>query len=263
MSDTLHNEVEALNNALKEDAPQISSPPNVHITLMRGVQTPLSGEWHDQCVVRELTGEDEEWLAANDIKKGLSYSEYMSALLKRSVVSIGSIKVADTPDVIDELLIGDRDILFLATIKATYGRFRDLQAVCGSCNETNDVRIDLDDDFKVEKSDNDLRKPLEVVLRDGKTYKVRYVTGGDSQQVTKKTKTTAEQNTLMLSRCVLVDVEDKESWARSLNLADRNKLVKALLDNQPGPRMEEVNTQCAHCGEDMSLALDWVSLLFG
>lgn len=263
MVNTLNNEAEAINNALKSDAPIMAPALSTSVTLLRGVQTPLTGDWNMECNVRELTGEDEEWLASNDVKKGMSYSEYMSALLKRSVVSIGNINVSETPDVIDELIIGDRDLLFLGTIKATYGRYRELQAVCGSCSESNDIKVDIDTDFKVDKPSKDIHKPLEITMRDGSVLTARYVTGGDSQIVTKRAKTTAEQNTLMLSRCVNVDVEDKEKWARSLNLADRNKLVKALLDNQPGPRMEEVKTQCAHCGEEMTLALDWVSLLFG
>jgi len=69
-----------------------------------------------------------------------------------------------------------------------------------------------------------------------------------------------------LSRCALLDgktTAEKEAWARGLSLADRNKLVKALFSAQPGPRMEEVETQCSHCNAKIVLALDWVALLFG
>jgi len=51
-------------------------------------------------------------------------------------------------------------------------------------------------------------------------------------------------------------------WARNLSIGDRRKLVDALLAVEIGPKMGEVETQCASCGEDMPILLDWVSLLF-
>ena len=126
--------------------------------------------------------------------------------------------------------------------------------------------VDLEDDFKVDESSEDLRVPLSATLRDGTVIQLNYPTGADSQYVSKKAKTTAEQNTLMLARCAVLPGMDRpqaEVWAKNLNLADRNKLVKTLLSAQPGPRMEEVETQCAHCNAKLVLALDWVSLLFG
>jgi hypothetical protein len=70
----------------------------------------------------------------------------------------------------------------------------------------------------------------------------------------------------MLSRCAVWDSNpprDKEQWAKSLNLGDRGKLVKALSTDPPGPKMEEVKTQCANCEEELLIVMDWVSLLFG
>ena len=96
--------------------------------------------------------------------------------------------------------------------------------------------------------------------------KLNYPTGADSLHVAKKAKTTAEQNTLMLSRCSTWDgspPNNTEAWAKKLNLGDRNKLVKALTTDTPGPKMEEVKTQCANCDGDLLILMDWVSLLFG
>lgn len=266
MTQVLEQDAQAFNNSLKSQAPQMVPANSTTVKLIRGIQNPLTGEWQDECQVRELTGEDEEALSTQDAKVNLSYSEYMSMLLRRSVISIGDIVVADAPDVIDSLIIGDRDILFLGTIQATYGRYKELIATCGSCNESSDIKVDLKDDFKVDAKDQDLRKPLEITLKNGETILLNYATGGDSQYVNKKAKTTAEQNTLMLARCAIFKDNapaDREDWARKLSLADRNKMVKALLNNQPGPQMEVVKTQCANCKADMPLALDWVSLLFG
>ena len=57
--------------------------------------------------------------------------------------------------------------------------------------------------------------------------------------------------------------EEREAWAKKLGVADRKNIIKALTSAQPGPRMGEVETQCAHCEKELTVVLDWVSLLFG
>ena len=110
----------ALNQAMSDPVPRIQESPDVTIELFRGVKNITTGEWETTAVVSELTGEDEEALAALDSDDDLLYAQYMAALLKRSVVSIGNTSIKDKPAVIDSLIIGDRDALFLATVKATY-----------------------------------------------------------------------------------------------------------------------------------------------
>lgn len=261
------SDVSAANSAIADPVPQISDAPSTEVELLRGVYDPVAGDWQMVAQVRELTGDDEEYIASASSKKELSYAEYMSVLLSRSVMSIGNLKVDENPGLVDNLMVGDRDLLFVGTVKATYGRMRELEVICNHCEGTNYVTLNLDEDFSVEKPKQDLHKPLEVKLKDGQTVvKLTYPTGADSMYVAQKAKTTAEQNTLMLARCSVWDGNgplDKEAWAKALNLGDRNKLVKALTADPPGPKMEEVKTQCAKCEEDLFILMDWVSLLFG
>lgn len=261
------SDISAANSVIADPAPVINDAPNTTIELLRGIFNYETGNWETLATVRELNGEDEEFLASASAKKELSYAEYMSVLLARSVVSIGDYEISKNPSLVDQLIIGDRDMLFLATIKATYGRVRELEVVCGSCGGTNYVSLQLDDDFKVKVPKHGLRSPMEVSLKNGFVVKLNYPTGADSLYVAKKGKTTAEQNTLMLARCSVWDDGDRpadlELWAKALNLGDRNKLVKSLTTDPPGPRMEEVKTQCGACNEDMNILMDWVSLLFG
>lgn len=257
--------VDAANEAISDPAPRVSPAPITSVTLIRGVWD--GTDWQKNATVRELNGEDEEVIASLTSKKDIVYSEYMSALLKRAVVSIGDITIEDTPSVVDNLLIGDRDLLFVAAMKATYGRFREIEVSCGNCSATNFVTLNLDEDFKFEMPKEDFTKPMEVELRNGTIIKVHYPTGADSAYVARKAKTTAEQNTLMLARCTEWDDEDRprdlEKWAKKLGVSDRSKLVRALTSNPPGPQMEEVKTQCAKCENELIIVMDWVSLLFG
>lgn len=261
-------DVQTANEVIANDpAPQVSVPGKTSTTLLRGIQDPDSKEWFTNAIVREMTGADEEEMSSFDTRNNVSYSEYMSHLLKRAVVSIGNTNVKEQPLAIDDLIIGDRDILFMAVIRATYGRYREFEVNCRECSKSNNVTVDLDTDFPVEDTEHDLHKDMKVTLKNGSVIYLRYPRGSDSQYVAKKAKTTAEQNTIMLARCVVLDEVKQpfelEAWARELSLADRNKIVKTLLSAQPGPRMEEVKTQCAHCNANIVLALDWVALLFG
>jgi hypothetical protein len=265
MSDNMSNLAQTANAALADPAPVIDSPPSTTIELIRGVFNQATGDWEKDAVVKELTGEDEEALAAIDAKEPLSYGEYLVHLLQRAVVSIGSQTIANNKDLIDDVIIGDRDLLFLAVLRATYGKTREVELVCSNCNETNDVIIDLIDDFKVEKPNSDLTKPIVVKTKDGSTLSFNLPTTGDSRYSLKKAKTTAEQNTYIIARCLMgeMDRDSREDWAKKLGLADRKKIIKSITSLQPGPRMEEVDTQCAHCEQDLVVVIDWVSLLFG
>lgn len=265
MSESFSNVAESANAAIADPVPVIDSPPSTSVKLIRGVLNGATDDWEKDAVVRELTGEDEEYLAAVDSKEDLSYGEYLSHLLQRAVVSIGSMSIENNPDLIDELIIGDRDLLFLGVIRATYGRSREMQMICGTCEKSNDVTIDLEEDFKVETTTIDINKPVDVKLKDGSTVQFNYPTTGDSRYANKKGKTTAEQNTYIIARCLIAnkDRDSRESWAKKLNLVDRKQIVKAINQAQPGPRMGEVKTQCAHCDTELTVLLDWVSLLFG
>lgn len=263
MSSISESVVSAANEAIQDPAPRMNTAPPTAVKLMRGVYH--NEEWHQNAIIRELNGEDEEAIVSLTTKSDMVYSDYMSALLKRAVVSIGDVSIAQNPGLVDTLIIGDRDLLFVGAMRATYGRFREMEVACGNCASTNFVTLNLDEDFSFEFPEHDCTQPLEVELRDGSVIKMHYPTGGDSSYVAKKAKTTAEQNTIMLSRCTEWGDDrpnNLEQWAKHLGVSDRSKLVRALTNNPPGPKMEEVKTQCAKCNEELLIIMDWVSLLF-
>jgi len=124
----------------------------------------------------------------------------------------------------------------------------------------------LDEDFTYEEPDFDVRKGLDVDVSFG-TVTVRLPNGEDTNAVRKLVDNDAALNTKMISRCVVwpdgEEPSDKELWARNLNVFDRRKITQVLLDAEVGPKMGEVDTQCAYCEETLPVMLDWVSLLLG
>lgn len=249
---------DAINAAIQDPVPFISEAPDTSVRLLKG--------WngYKDAAVREMTGADEEYLSSLETRSTLAYPDYVSSMLKRTVVSIGTLDVAKNQQVIDELIIGDRDILFIAVVKATYGKVRTYHLSCPHCKEESDLSVDLDADFPVLGTEEDAEGDISVVLKDGKTYNFRHPNGADSREINRRAKTTAEQNTMMISRCVLnAPSSNSAAWARNLNISDRNKIIDAILDKKIGPKVGEVNDPCPSCGEQIILPLDWVSLLFG
>lgn len=248
---------DVINSAFQDPVPRMPDSTDPVVTLLRG----FNGD--KTAIVREMTGADEEFLAAMETKSSLLYPEYVSALLKRTVVSIGDIEIKKSPDVIDELIIGDRDLLFLGVVKATYGKVKIFKITCPFCNQDSDISVNIEEDFELQGSEEAASKDIEVTLRNGKSYTFRLPTGADAKIVVKRGKTIAEQNTLMISRCVTSPVTQPMQWAKDLSIADRSTIVSAILDVKIGPKIGEVNDPCPVCSEMISVPLDWVSLLFG
>ena len=76
----------------------------------------------------------------------------------------------------------------------------------------------------------------------------------------KKGLSAAEQNTLMLSRCITrVNGEilpDPTAFARNLSMRDRQKLLELLVERQPQVDLN-ISTTCASCGAQQSLGMGW------
>lgn len=264
-------QADAVNEAIADPVPEMPDAPGTSVELMRGIyeDNEDGGVWHTIAEVRELNGEDEEYLASIEGKDGLLYTEYMTALLSRAVVRVGDLDIPSgsaASAILNKLILGDRDLLYLAIMKATYGDTRDVRMACISCAAMNDVVLELDTDFPITKPDFDVQKGIDVETSKG-VVTLRLPNGEDTLAAQKNSKNDAELNTVMLSRCVVWPKgkapKDPVKWARSLKVPDRKKLIKALLEIEIGPQMEGVETQCASCGKNMPILLDWVSLLLG
>ncbi len=257
---------DVINDAAADPVPSMPAPLSGEITLLRGLAFKEDDEsltWHDHATTRELTGADEEKLATLENKPGLTYTEYMNTILENAVLKIGDLNVSQMPGIANKLILADRDMLFLAVLRSTYGSTRTIRARCSECGATNDVVIDLAEDFPITHPDFDIREPIEVETSKG-TVKLRMITGEDTVEAQKIAKTDAELNTVMLSRCAVwgdLAPVDKLEWARSLSVADRKKLTETLQAIDIGPNLQGVDTHCAECEANMPILLDWVSLL--
>lgn len=243
--------------------PEIPRQVDNTVMLQRGLLNHNTGEWEKEAEVRELTGYDEERIASLENRKNITYIEYFTEVLKIGVVSIGNI---DFKNRLNELTIGDRNNLFLSIIRTTYGRKRTFDRVCQMCKEQNKITIDLYDDFEMQTPDLGPSGTVLVTLKDGTVHELRPPTAEDNIVIGKKDLSGPAQSSAMIARCSVwrgEAPEKPEEWARSLSMADRNALVRAINDIKMGPKMDEVSVDCAHCGADMPVLIDWIFLILG
>lgn len=235
------------------DAPEFQAAPEDEVKLPGGIV--IGGQLVTSALVRELTGRDEEDMARAAASP--HPERLMNTLLKAGVVDLGGHPVTD--ELLDRLLVGDRDALVLGIRKVTYGNKIDYERWgCPACNGDFTLSVGVDE---IPVVSAEIQEEYPVALRGGKSARIRLSNGGDETALLKSARdngiTAAEQDTLLLSRTVIAITEasgderivagDKHA-VRALGMADRSKLLKTLRDNRPGPRMDEVSIACPDCG---------------
>lgn len=234
------------------DAPVIEAAVDDEVTLPGGLV--LGGRVVKSAQVRELDGNAEE--AMGRAAASPHPERLMNTLLGAGVADIGGYPVNE--EVLDRLLVGDRDYLVLGIRKQTYGSKIEYERwVCPTCSGEFSMSVDIDEIPVVRV---EVAEEYTVALRGGKSARIRLTTGGDEAALMRAnregTANPAEQDTLLLSRTVIAIndgggeriVAGDKNAVRALGMGDRSKLLKALRDNRPGPRMDEVPIVCPDCG---------------
>ncbi|MFE5853212.1 hypothetical protein ACFQ61_08320 [Streptomyces sp. NPDC056500] len=245
----------------ESEQPTIDDPGETHVVLERGICR--EGTWYRDAEVRELTGADEEAIAA----AGASSHKILSTLLLRGVRSIGNEPM--TRQLADELLIGDREYLVMEIRRVTFGDILEFEGLpCPHCEELTDLSVPLvaipfvhlDDPEKTEFS---------VPLRKGRTALVRLPNGADQAAVLAiRDGNGAKQDTEILNRCVLRirnadGSEVRRPPAIELTMSDRKTILKTLTDMQPGPRYGNFAYTHETCGQEVPLPINLAILFRG
>jgi len=219
--------------------------------------------------VQELNGVHEEQITK--ARQSGRMDKFYNAILECGTVSVGDMPA--TKELLSALLIGDADYLLREIRRATYGdeiEFNDL--TCPNCREQYNLTLTLDDiPIRSMKSSSD--RAFEVSLRKKRSAMVRLPTGADRDSISASLElNSAEQNTLLLSRCVIsiTDangeinmVANQPSPVRSLSIPDRHKLLSEITDRQPGPQFDDVTYMHDACGQEVHFALTIGDLFLG
>lgn len=252
-------DIRAAKEAIAGPVPLISDAPDPVHRLPRGLFH--KGIWEREVLCRELTGVDEEALA-----KAQNAYGYFNTVLALGVVSIGSfdlsqLSVAERQFYLSDLLIGEREQIFLKIVQVSFGNERPVGFNCQTCGEAQDVKLLIDTDFQPAEVTDVEATTLDYTTSKGEILTYRAGLGSDQEEVMdKKGLSMAEQNTLMISRCVTKRngelIPDPTAFARSLPMRDRNRILELLVARQPQIELN-ITTNCASCGARQLLSMGW------
>lgn len=260
------------------DQPLMTMEPESAVTLLVG--TTIDGHLVRDAIVREMNGADEEAISKS-LTAG-NITRFTDVIVKRAVESVGPLtKGTDLDRALDKMLVGDRDMLVLAVRRATYGDSVDLDVTCPHCAEKLVVRYVLKPEADggdvpvrtiadcpdITEDDVRARAEFPVELPSGREAIVRLLDGSAQKVIftpDNEEKSSGELNTLLLRECV-VSLDGKPvrgiaAVRENLSMRDRNKLLNFLLNNQPGPRYEEVVQECDECKREFPLVLDVLTM---
>ena len=251
-------ELSRAKEAIAGPVPLIPPAEATKLTLPLGLY--VNGVHKKAAQLRELTGVDEELLAKT--KDPGDYFDLVIALGTTSIddFDLEKLAVVERQAWLRSLLLGERDQLFLSIARASFGDTREITFTCSVCTEKQEVTLILSEDFKPKEVNLD-GETWEFTTSKGDVLIYRLVTGDDQREAfNRKGATIAEQNSVILSRCILKLnnglVVDPMGYVRSLSIKDRGVLLDILVDKQPSINLG-VTTNCAVCGEEQTLPLGW------
>lgn len=248
---------------LKGKMPTMAAPEEDTLVLPRGMF--VEGRWQKDVKVRELTGVDEETLARR--RDPLDYFDAVVAMGTETVGTESMVRkpLSERERLLSNLLVGERELLFLNIIRATFGNERDVEYSCPACQSEFTTTLLLDTDLVLENSLGDEPpSAYEFTTSKGEVVEYRLVIGADQREaMQKKSATAAEQNTVILSRVIQrVDGEivgDRRAYVLGMSMKDRRDLVAELDKKQPKVN-NEIEIECQTCGRTNVLTLDWGDL---
>jgi len=226
-----------------EQTVKLTPPSDTTVNLPAGYIT-ASGEVVRTAEVRELNGRDEELIG-----KGGGAIKAYATILRQATVSIGGEPVTD--QILDSLIIGDRDALVLGIYKATFGNNVELPGFCAQCSEFKTIAVDIDRDVTTKV----LVDPIEhrTFEVEGKNHKflVTLPTGALQKEIaTADDNNNGEKNTLLLKNSIL-EIDGKpvigKAQIQNLGIMDRNKIAIELSKRLPGPQFEDLTLPCDQC----------------
>lgn len=249
----------------KGEPPVMEDHPDLFVDLPRGIWR--DSVWERRAEVKELTGMDEEFIS----KYNKTETEAFDAVLSVGVTRIGSLDLSSKPHtervgILNDLMVGERQALYIAITRVTFGNEREFTYVC-ECLADVETSIDMAKDLKISE-------PVGVDLTAGLyEYKsptsnlvveFRLVTGSDEKIIMEKKSATMPERVSMVLENVIKRVNggpvvDPYGFVRNMKSRDRKGLMEVIDSYQPKVDME-VEIECPSCSRKTPFALSWSDL---
>lgn len=230
-------------------APQILPPSDTSVYLPGGY-VDTAGQVHRTAEVRELNGNDEE-----AISKTSNFAKTVLVILSRGTVSVGPEKA--TEQILDRLLIGDRDALLVGILKATFGNIVETSAYCAKCQKFKDIAINVDEDIKSKVLSDPIADRMFSVQGKAGEIIVQLPDGAvQKKMISNEDKTQAELSTVLLENTVTsINGTPVYSAAQvqALSVLDRRKILDEINARVPGPTFDDVVVKCPECEGEVNV----------
>lgn len=210
------------------------------------------GTLHTEVVVREITGAEEDILAARKVKIGKKMNELLGRCLQR----VGTI--TDRSEImrsVAEMTLGDRVYLMFLIRRATLGDAYPFEVQCGSCGKKSDFVVDLST-LEISKPKDPKKRVFDVSLPSGRTARFRVATGKDEEKLTDAMEGMDSLSQALLIRLELLDGKPPTMEAlKAMGLRDRAFLRDQFIDQEGGVETD-VEAECAKCGNEFRATVD-------
>lgn len=247
---------EATAEKQEEKKARILSPSDNLVTLPGGYISD-AGEVIKTAEVRELNGLDEEAISRTN-----NFARILFTIMSRATVKIGEERA--TPEMIDSLLVGDRDALLLGIYKATFGPTSVVTGYCNTCQDTKEVEVEIDSDIQVKSLEDPISDRTFTVTGKKGEYQLSLPTGFVQKAVAMaEGKTAAELNTILLRKTVFrINGQSviSDAQIQNLPLVDRKALLKEIEKRNPGPQLSDIFVDCPDCDGKVVVPINFGTL---
>jgi hypothetical protein len=224
-----------------------AAPPEQPYRLPGGLR--VDGHWTRHAAVRQLTGWDEEWLAGWD--RSVPSVFVHSALLERCVTRLGD--GGSSPQLISEMLVGDRDYLLLCLRRMSLGTKFDAVTECPLCASRIELSFDVDEIPVEERPQQEDSLATVLVRADGSKMRVRYHLPRGRDQERAARAPDADRMSVLLASC-LEEVETVKGSGAAPGLLDTaaGQQLGLLMEQQAPQVTLDMDLVCPECGHQTS-----------
>lgn len=217
------------------------------------------GGLHRDVVVREMTGEEEEILAA----RNLPVAKKINKILARCTTSIGPFSGATVDRMIPDLTQGDRIYLLLAIRRASLGNDMPFITKCPACEQESKLVVDLSE-LEIQQMEDPSVRFYNVELPKSKNpdgspvvVRMKVLTGRGEEAISKA----ANRGKDVISTAIFCRIEEFNGKPCTMNdlkrlpLSDRN-FLREQWEGREGGVDTEVTCDCPFCGYEYNTELD-------
>jgi hypothetical protein len=195
-----------------------------------------------------MSGREEEWLADN---AGAPAAMATTVLLSSCLVSLGR---APMPELVRQMLVGDRDYLMLQLRRLTLGDRVRAVVHCLACAARVDVEFNVDEVEIERRVQTAATYSVAVPGENGpRTVRFRLPNGGDQERIAGLP--TEEATAQLFSMCVFHDD------GPPLTAEQTSAVIKAMEERAPEVNLE-LDIECPECGQRSSVSFDTTAFFF-